>query len=568
MLLSLSIKNYALIKELEIHFGNGLNVITGETGAGKSIIVGALGTILGERVDTTLLRNGAAKAVVEGRISIKGNDTVKRVLCANDISSDDELIVRREILENGRSRAFINDTPVQVSFLQSVCDLLFDFHGQHDHQSLLKVQNHLTFLDDFGDTGADLARVAESFHLLESLQRERAELEARQQSFREKREHYQFQINEISKIDPSPEEEDRLTAEEKIVQNGERLFKLANELYQILYEDEHSVYELLSRADSGLSELASIDSKFIDFSKEFKNARITVEELATFLQRYESNIAFNPQRLEEIQRRLSDLAGLKKRFGGSLAEILKQREALLTELEGLDTLGAQLESVEKRIVEERKVFSKLCQELSGKRKSAAQNLKTLIPEILHFLGMSNSRFMVELKYHNDPEGWASISGQNYRATATGMDVAEFLVAANKGEEMRPLAKVASGGEISRIMLALKSVVAQKDRIPILVFDEIDIGVSGRVAQSVGRKLRYLSEFHQVICITHLPQIASMGDLHFLVEKEEEGGRTETHIRKLEKEERTLAIAKLLAGERISETHLESARELLEDAATN
>lgn len=567
MLISLSVKNYALINQLEIEFGKGLNILTGETGAGKSIIIGALGTLLGERVDTTVLRDGT-KAVIEGKFSIASNSVLKRALSESDLDSGSELILRREILESGRSRAFINDTPVQAALLQTVSDLLIDFHGQHEHQSLLKVQNHLSYLDDFGDFKTELQQVAASYHRLEELRKELAELEARQRSFQEKRDYYQFQINEINKINPSVEEEENLIAEEKIVQNGERLFKLSGELYQLLYENENSVYEQLSRVGAGIEELAAIDAKFASFQKDFANVQVTVEELSNFLQKYQSNIAFNPERLEEVQRRLADLSGLKKKFGLSIAEILKLRETYVSELDNLGNLDAQIESLKERMDHEKRAFSDLCTQLSQKRQSVAAELEKLIPEVLTFLGMSNTRFKVALKYQDDPKGWVTLQGKTYHATATGMDVAEFMIAANKGEEVRPLAKVASGGEISRIMLALKSVVARKDQIPILIFDEIDIGVSGRVAQSVGRKLKELSQFHQVICITHLPQIASMGDQHFLVEKVERGVRTETNIRRLSEQERTEAIAKLLAGERISEAHLNSARELLEDAAAN
>lgn len=568
MLLSLSVKNYALINEVEVEFGAGLNILTGETGAGKSIIIGALGTILGERVDTTMLRFGASKAVIEGRFSISENGIVKKVLLENDLAADDEMILRREILENGRSRAFINDSPVQAALLQTVSDLLIDFHGQHDHQSLLKVQNHLSFLDDFGDFNRELSDVSEAFRSLQRLNTELAELETRQKSLQEKRDHYQFQINEINKVNPSAEEEENLMAEEKIVQNGERLFKLTGDLYEILYEREHSVYDLMGRIGAGLNELAAIDTKFFPFTKDFSGAHATIDDLSNFLQRYQSNIAFNPQRLEEIQSRMSDLSGLKKRFGLSIEEIIKQRDKLASELENLGNLDSQIESLTEKVKKEQTVFSELCLSLSQKRKQTAEELESLIPEILAFLGMSNTRFKVALKYQDDPKGWVTLQGQTYHAGANGMDVAEFMVAANKGEEVRPLAKVASGGEISRIMLALKSAVANKGRIPVLVFDEIDNGVSGRVAQSVGRKLKELSQFHQIICITHLPQIASMGDQHFLVEKAERSARTETGIRKLTDDERAEAIAKLLAGERISEAHLKSARELLEDAATN
>ena len=316
---------------------------------------------------------------------------------------------------------------------------------------------------------------------------------------------------------------------------------------------------------NGLRELHEIDAEFQAAQFDCESAKLMVEEISKFLRSYKSNIDFNPQRAEELQNRIAALAGIKKRFGGSLQEAVNAREKMQAELVSLENLDSQIASLKKAMESERKTFSKLCFGLSQKRKSVAKQLDQLVPEVLSYLGMPSVRFKVTLKYQDDPLGVINIQGQDYHATSAGMDFVEFFISTNKGEELRPLAKVASGGEISRIMLALKSLPAKNGRIPVLVFDEIDSGVSGRIAQSVGRKLKELSEFHQVICITHLPQIASMGEQHILVEKVERMGRVETNIRKLTAEERTEAIAKLLAGEKISETHLNSARELLHDA---
>lgn len=569
MLQSLSIKNYALLADVEIAFGRGLNILTGETGAGKSIIIGALGTILGDRVDTTVLRQGATKAIIEGRISIDDQSALKSLLQQHEVAYEDgELILRREIYDNSRSRAFINDSPVQLSLMQAIGDALVDLHGQHEHQSLLKTQTHLGFLDTFGNVKRELEEVAAGYERLQTFRRELEELESKQKAFQEKRDSYRFQINEINKVNPAVEEEETLLTEERIVKNSERLFSLASALFQILYEGENSILDQLGRVEHGLDELKNIDEKFSSYKNDCVNARLNVEEISKFLQSYKSNINFNPERLEEMQRRLAELSGLKKKYGLSIAEILKQRDQYQQELENLENLDAQMESLRGQFENEKKIFSELCKQLSASRREAAARLEQIVPEVLQYLGMSNTRFKVALKYQDDPAGLVSIQGQTYHATASGMDVAEFQIAANKGEELRPLIKVASGGEISRIMLALKSVLASQGQIPILIFDEIDLGVSGRVAQAVGRKLKELSEFHQVICITHLPQIASMGNHHFSVEKIETKGRTETRIRKLNVEERTEAVAKLLAGERISETHLKSARELLQDAAAN
>ncbi len=566
MLQSLSIKNYALLADVEIQFGSGLNILTGETGAGKSIIIGALGTILGERVDTTVLRDGAAKAIIEGFFSVDGNYRLKKLLVKQDLDfGDNNLIIRREIYDNARSRAFINDSPVPLTTLQAVSDLLVDLHGQHEHQSLLKIHSHLIFLDEFGDLKIDLDKIAQKYQKLQSLIKEFAQVVNHQKTVQEKREFNIFQIKEINKINPQIEEEEELLKEEKIVKHGELLFNLTQEFYQLLYEGEHSVYDHISHVEHGLNELQNIDEKFASYKNDCETIRLTVEELSKTFQGYNSNIDFSPERLEQIQNRISELSGLRKKFGFTIKEIIKLKEKLKDDIEGSENLEIKIETLNQEIETQKKHFSQLCVELSQKRKQIGKQLDSIIPEVLSYLGMSDVRFKTILKYQDDPTGLVCLQSQNYLATANGMDFAEFSISLNKGEDLRPLAKVASGGEISRIMLALKSVTAQKGKIPVLIFDEIDIGVSGRIAQAVGRKLKELSEYHQVICITHLPQIASMGVHHFSVNKVEKSGRTETLINRLNPDERTEAIAKLLAGEKVSETHLNSARELLQDA---
>ncbi|RMF70360.1 MAG: DNA repair protein RecN, partial [Calditrichaeota bacterium] len=379
---------------------------------------------------------------------------------------------------------------------------------------------------------------------------------------------YTFQIDEINKVDPLPGEDEELLKEEKLVQHGERLFNLTAEMYQILYEDENSVLSQLGRVRAGLGELQNIDERFGSHQEECESAKLLVEELAKQLREYNSRIEFSPERLEQIQTRLAALAGLKKKFGRSLQEILTLRDEMQATLSQFEDLDEEIRTLEEEVATRRKAFSQACVRLSRRRAEVARQLEQSVPEILDYLGMPRSRFKVDLQYHDDPDGMVEHEGRTYRGGASGMDIAQFLISTNPGEEIKPLAKVASGGEISRIMLALKSLLAQRGQIPVLIFDEIDIGVSGRLAQAVGRKLRELSQFHQVICITHLPQIASMGNHHYLVRKEERDGRTASTIRKLSESERAEAIAQLLSGEKVSEAHLKSAWELLQDAALN
>jgi len=569
MLKSLLVKNYALITDAEIHFEAGLNILTGETGAGKSIVIGALGSILGERVDTSVVRDGAAKAVIEATFDVKQCADLRAFLASQNVGGwGNELVLRREISVNGRTRAFINDSPVQVGVLQQVGDLLVDVHGQHEHQSLLKISYHLRFLDEFGALEKEVAAVSDAHRQLTQLLRELEHLQDKEKAMHEKKDFYAFQLAEIGKLNPGVEEEKALLRNEKIIRNSEKLFKLTAGLYKLLYENEQSVFDGLSQALGLVGELVVIDEKFTTLKNDCEAAKLTVDELAKTVQTYSSGIEFNADKLEIIQSRLAELNGLRKKYNRSIQEILEYRDQIKAELAKIQSQDADLAAISVQIDSQKKLFSRLCQDLSSKRLKVARRLEAIIPDVMALLGMPGAGFKVALECQREEGGLAEVAGTSYRSNGNGMDLAEFLISTNAGEEVRPLRKVASGGEISRIMLALKSIIARKGRIPVLIFDEIDNGVSGRIASAVGRKLRDLAGLHQVICITHLPQIASMGEHHYLVEKYEHGGRTESTIRKLSHDERTEAIARLLAGESVSEAHLTSARELLKDAVLN
>lgn len=569
MLKSLLVKNYALITDAEIHFEAGLNILTGETGAGKSIVIGALGSILGERVDTSVVRDGAAKAVIEAIFDVKECADLCAFLTSRNVEGwENELVLRREISVTGRSRAFINDSPVQVGVLQQVGDLLVDLHGQHEHQSLLKISYHLRFLDEFGALEKEVSAVSAAHRQLTQLLRELGHLQDKEKAMLEKKDFYAFQLAEIDKLNPGVEEEETLLKDEKIIRNSEKLFNLTTGLYKLLYENEQSVFDGLSQALGLVGELVVIDEKFKTLKNDCVGAQLTVDELAKAVQTYSSGIEFNADNLEIIQSRLAELNGLRKKYNRSIQEILEYRDQIKAELAKIESQDADLAAISVQIDSQKKQFSRLCHDLSSKRLKVACKLEAIIPDVMALLGMPGAGFKVALAYQEEEGGLAEVAGTSYRSNGNGMDFAEFLISTNAGEEVRPLRKVASGGEISRIMLALKSIIARKGRIPVLIFDEIDSGVSGRIASAVGRKLLDLAGLHQVICITHLPQIASMGEHHYLVEKHEHEGRTESTIRKLSHDERAEAIALLLAGESVSEAHLNSARELLKDAVLN
>ncbi|MBI5470720.1 MAG: DNA repair protein RecN [Ignavibacteriae bacterium] len=573
MLKSITIKNYALIEELSIQFSGGLVIITGETGAGKSIIIDALGLVIGERASTEVVRSGAEKAIVEGAFDTARNRKLHAFLRENDIEATDELLVRREISAKGTTRCLINDSAITLGLLKKTGELLVDLHGQHEHQSLLRTDTHIEMLDEFGA----LEHQVEEFHAVYRRLRESSvqlhELQQREAQLKEKLELFSFQIKEIDAVAPQPGEEDQIEAELKILENAEMLVSKANGLHGFLYESENSAHDLLSRAAKQLAELAQIDKQFDEAAAECKSAETIVNELAKFLQRYSGSVEFNPERLEELRQRIAKLIALKKKYGGTIEATLAHREKIGKEAELAEHFDANIRKLTAQVDAQRAACGKLAQQLSSKRQDVARKLDKEILRELAQLGIQNAQFSTQIRQHvlpshsNADGECAPVGKQLLRLNPGGCDEVEFFISTNLGEEMKPLAKVASGGEVSRIMLALKSILAKSDRLPVLIFDEIDTGVSGRVAQAVGLSLKALSEFHQIIAITHLPQIAGLADAHFVVEKFEDkkprgGGRATTSIRKLSTEERVHEVAKLMSGEEVTEAGLKNARELM------
>ncbi len=562
MLKKLTIKDYALIHQMEIQFVRGLNIMTGETGAGKSIIIGALNLILGDRARASTIRKGASMTVVEALFQVPA--FMQQELKKLDVQLDgEELILRREVSQGGRSRSFANDSPIPMSVLSGVGDLLIDLHGQHEHQALLKPVSHIEYLDRFGVDSTLVTDARESYKRLQTLEQELNALKGRERLLKEKEELLAFQVQHISQVHPADKEDDALLQEEKILNASERIMKSIEQIKEILYDGEGSVCEKASVAEGILAPLIGLDERFQAWSKECNAIRISAEEIAGRLQSYGSGIDFNPARLEEIRERLGQLTLLKKKYGGSLEEVLKFWQHAKEELDRIGSMSEEITRYESSVEEERCRLSAACKALSLKRQEAAVRLQRSTMESLEELGLKNGVFQIHVSQKKDSEGAVEIDGDRFAASASGIDNVEFFIALNPGEDPKPLSQVASGGEISRIMLALKTVLAETDDIPILVFDEIDSGISGRIAWVVGHRLKDVASKHQVICITHLPQIASMGDIHFSVEKSVSGDRSVTTIRPLNREDRVLEIAKLLGGEKVTESSLQSARELLE-----
>jgi DNA repair protein RecN (Recombination protein N) len=562
MLRSLYIRDYALIDELDVAFDSGLNIITGETGAGKSILIGALKMILGERASTEVIRTDAKKAVVEGVFDNTGSLRIRQLLEANDLEPADQILLRREISAT-QSRAFLNDTPAPLNVVREVASQLIDLHGQHEHQLLLRTETHLDVLDQFAGLDDLVARYRRQYDEVASLVRERNALTAQERELRQQKELYEFQIREIDAVDPGAGEEEALDNEERILANAERLFEVSAQLYDLLYEADGAVNDQLVRVRNELQDLARVDPGLEESAREAESAQIVVSELAHFLQDYNARIEFNPERLATIRSRLGDLLTLKRRYGGTIEAVLALRNEIGEKYALASNFEAAIADLGRRIAEQQSQLSDTARRLSKKRREGADRVEKAIVDELGRLGMAQSRFEVRFSHTPAADGWISDeSGRRLQAFPSGMDAVEFYISTNPGEAVKPLARVASGGEVSRIMLALKTILAKSERLPILVFDEIDAGISGTIASKVGESLRGLAQYHQIIAITHLAQIAAMGDVHFCVAKLVEDGRTRTTIARLPDDERPRQVASLISGAEITEATLASARELM------
>lgn len=566
MLRTLYIRDYALIEELEVEFESGLNILTGETGAGKSIIVGALKLILGERATTDLVRSGTRKAVIEGIFEEAESGPLITCLETHDIEPGPCVIMRRELTPT-YSRAFINDTATTLPVMREVASQLIDLHGQHEHQSLLRADKHLDLLDSFGGLGALVANYAGHYRHVASLAEERDELAGQEMRLREQHERLAFEIGEIDVVDPQSDEQERLENERRILENAERLYEATASLYEMLYAREGAVNDQLVVARNELRDIARVDNTFESALEEIRSAQIIVSEIATLLQDYNARIEFSPDRLETIRDRWSDLEGLKRKYGGSLEAVLEHRKRIGRLYELAENYEESLRVLEARLREAMEDLSGAAMRLSAKRHEVAEHIEQAIGAELYKLGMPKSRLHVTFSRREDRDGWIRLpvegrKAQGVTAYMNGMDRVSFHIATNVGEDPKPLARVASGGEISRIMLALKTILAKNDRLPILVFDEIDSGISGAIARKVGESMRQLAQYHQIIAITHLPQIAALADTHYAVEKHVAAGRATTAIRRLEETERAEHIAALITGPDITEASLKSARELM------
>ncbi len=563
MLRTLHIRDYALIESLEVDFDSGLNVLTGETGAGKSIIIGALKMILGERARSGVIRTGSRRAVIEGFFDEVTMPGVQVLLAECGLEPSSHLILRRDIA-SGYSRAFINDTPATLPVMRAVAAHLIDLHGQHEHQSLLRTETHLVLLDYFGSLSGLRADYERHYATMASLMERRADMERQQRQTRALKERLAYEIREIDAIAPDVEEEQALVDEQRRLENAERLYSTTASLHEMLYAKESATADELIIARNALQSLARIDKVFDAAYDEIRTAQIVVTDVAALLQDYNARIEFNPVRLDAIRGRLGELDNLKRKYGGTTESVVEYRAKIGGQHDLLVNYRKSMDALQQRIQDQQALLSEAALRLSNKRHEAAEHVEHSVAAALRPLGMPAARLVVRFERRADPEGWIRLSEtERYRAFRHGMDRVEFRMVTNHGEPARSLRRVASGGEISRIMLALKTVLAKSESLPILVFDEIDSGVSGSIARKVGECMAALGRYHQIIAITHLPQIAALGQAHFAVDKRVEGGRASTHIRRLTGDERAEHVARLFSGSEVTDAMRASARELME-----
>lgn len=541
MIRFLSVSNLAVIDRLEIEFAPGLTVLTGETGAGKSILVGAVGLLVGERASADLVRTGEDAAAIQAVF---------------ETADGREVLVRREVSSQGRSRAFVDGSLVTTAALRDTAGSLVDLHGQHEHQVLLDPAAHLDLLDEYAGLTASRETVGSAFRQWQHVRDERQRLALSEQQKASRAEFLTFQLTEIDKAAPQPGEDEELGTTRHVLANADRLARLSDEAYASLYEGDQAALPALATVWRKVGELSTLDPKFAPYLEARDAVKSQLEDLAFFLRSYARSIDASPARLQEIEDRLALLERLKKKHGPTLADVLARATELRRELHDIEHATERAAELDAELERARAGYVRVAGELSSRRQRAAKEFARAIEKALADLAMVKTRCEVRFSEHADDAGW----------TDRGLDEAEFYISPNPGEELRPLARIASGGELSRIMLALKTLASTDAPGKTLIFDEVDAGIGGAVADVVGARLRLLAERFQVLCITHLPQIAAYGSTHFRIEKSIRSGRTSTSLAPVDGPERQAEIARMIGGAEVSASVLSSAREMIEAKA--
>jgi DNA repair protein RecN (Recombination protein N) len=570
MLTELRIENFAIIDHLELNFAPGLITFTGETGAGKSIIIDAVETVLGSRAEATMVRSGAERANVEASFYIPENvrPAVHAILEREGLLEEAENVtLGREIRRTGRNVARVNGRSVGLALLAELGEYLVDVHGQSEHLSLLRVRQHLALLDGYANVEEELAAYRQTYHQLQAVRHELAGLRAAESEAARQLDVLTYQINEIETARLIPGEEEELRDERNRLANAEGLASLTQEALLALDEgspESPAATDLLGQVTHATNALVRLDPSQAALDEQATGLFEALADLIRGLRAYHESVEFNPKRLDQVEERLNLIHNLKRKYGKDIPAVLAYAGEAHRQLEAITHAGeriAELEQGEARLLEQ---LAREGMALSQKRHAAAEGMAKAVEEELQHLNMTAARFQVNFQQRPDPNGVQASDGQRVAFDTNGFEHVEFLVAPNPGEGFKPLVKIASGGETSRLMLAIKNVLARADQVPTLIFDEIDQGIGGRVGTVVGRKLSALSRQHQVLCVTHLPQLAAFGQQHYRVQKSVKGGRTLTQVEVLKGEKRLLELAQMLGG--VSEGTRQSARELLQLAA--
>ncbi|MEW6108642.1 MAG: DNA repair protein RecN [Nitrospirota bacterium] len=551
MLKELKIKNLAIIDNLTVRFEKGLNVLSGETGAGKSIIVDALGLALGDRAQADLIKSGEKEAAVQAFFELENYSDLPDV----GIDMSEGLVMRRVLSSVGKSRAYINDSMVTLQTLSEIGKALVDIHSQHEHQSLLTEEKQRILLDSYGRLEPERAKVESLFRETQAVKNEYNGLKEKMKERAHRIDLLSFQINEINSASLKQGEKEALEEERKILANLNKLNELAEEAYSLLYGAEGACTETLSKVMANLKEMQNIDNSVEDTLKILESAMPLIEDASISMRGYKDRYDFEPGRLEFAEDRLALITKMEKKYGEGIETILKYRDDAEEELKSLEMTDERLASLEAEYKANEKALLDASKVLSEKRKKTAVKIEKLAGNILKELAFGDAQLRIRINNDIGDDG-------QYKLSSDGIDRIEFLFSANPGEPPKPLSRIISGGELSRVMLALKSILADVDNVPVLIFDEVDAGIGGKTAESVGKKLDMISKKRQLLCITHLPQIASFGDFHLKIEKKNENNRVHVEVKELSGKERQDEIARMLSG-KITDISLKHAGELLE-----
>lgn len=558
MLLELNIANIALIESLRIEFAQGFNVLTGETGSGKSIVVDCMNLVLGGRADRDFVRTGAEKGSVQALFDIAKNSAARAILGEMDIDCEDGMVaVSREISRSGRNICRISGVIVPLNTLRRLTGTLLDIHGQHEHQSLLDPAKHIAFLDAYGDNRHTELR-AQAAKLHSERMKMESELKKNMLDAAERErlsDMLGFQIQEIASAKLKKGEEERLIARLRILENSEKIRTNVETAYEATYAGAGrtpSAQELLLRAANAMDKLSQIDERYAELGLRLREMVYSAQDIGYELRDILDHMESDPELIEKVSKRLETIDRLERKYGPNLDDVLNFYASAVERLESIQTGDAHIDALKAELAKKDAELDEVCTLLTASRRELAQRLAQAVMQQLRDLGMGRAR--LEIRIESLP-----------RPTANGLDSVEFLISANPGEPLKPMASVASGGELSRIMLALKAISMEADGVDSMVFDEIDTGVSGRMAQTVGEKMCAIARDHQVLCVTHLPQIAALGDAHFVVEKHTDGTTTETLVRQLDSEGRIHELSRLVGGAEDSTSSLSHAKHMLEDA---